>query len=87
MLRERTEALKPDEPLKPNRYWAAVLFEERDPDDVAEQTDYLWLKCNGRTTIKQVKNEYSKRKPGDVDLYLGPTVTVTTDRIFDLDRL
>ncbi|KAH7049218.1 Dynamin family-domain-containing protein [Macrophomina phaseolina] len=85
-LRERAKAVKPEELLKPTRYWIAVLFEERDPSEVAEQTDFLWIKGNGKTTIEAVRNVYEQRKSGDFCLQLGLRPTESTERMADLNK-
>lgn len=85
-LRESAKAVKPPQELKPNRYWIAILFEDRNPSEVSGQADFLWVKGNRRTTIANVHTEYQKRKPGDFRLYLGPDVPKDTDSMVDLNK-
>ncbi|KAL1618668.1 hypothetical protein SLS54_007104 [Diplodia seriata] len=89
-LRERTKAVKPDEPHKPGGYWVAVLLEGPEHSKASEQHDFLWIKANSKTKIKTIHNEYHRRyqdRPGHLRLQLGPTVpenTVSEDNLIVL---
>ncbi|KAL0256970.1 hypothetical protein SLS55_007780 [Diplodia seriata] len=83
-LRERTKAVKPDEPHKPGGYWVAVLLEGPEHSKASEQHDFLWIKANSKTKIKTIHNEYHRRyqdRPGHLRLQLGPTVPENTVRV------
>ncbi|OJD36211.1 tat pathway signal sequence protein [Diplodia corticola] len=89
-LREKAKAFKPKDPLKPTRYWVAVLLEGIEPAQVSEQSSFLWIKANGKTKLDAIHNEYHKRHndagPGDFHLQLGPTVLDNTDKMAELNK-
>lgn len=89
VFRELAKAVKPDEVIKPTRYWVAVLFQDRNPSEASEQSDFLWIKGNGKTTIEAIHKVYRTRyenEPDDFELYLGPIVTKKTDKLADLNK-
>ncbi|KAF9636827.1 hypothetical protein BFW01_g7723 [Lasiodiplodia theobromae] len=88
-FRELAKAVKPDEVIKPTRYWVAVLFQDRNPSEATEQSDFLWIKGNGKTTIEAIHKVYRTRyenEPDDFELRLGPIVTKKTDKLADLNK-
>lgn len=87
-LRERAWFFRPnkEEKLKATRFWVAVLFEDRDPSEVDQQTDFLWIKANSKSTIENIKNVYKEKQPGSARLQLGPLFTQNTEKISDLNK-
>ncbi|KAL1632351.1 hypothetical protein SLS56_003766 [Neofusicoccum ribis] len=65
-LRDRAWVFRPnkEEKLKATRFWVAILFEDRDPSEVVQQTDFLWIKANSKSTIENIKNVYKEKQPG-----------------------
>lgn len=88
-LRERAWFCRPnkEEKLKSTRFWVAILFEDRDPSEVVQQTDFLWIKANSKSTIENIKNVYKEKQPGSARLQLGPLFTQNTEKISDLNKL
>ncbi|KAF2139631.1 uncharacterized protein K452DRAFT_300175 [Aplosporella prunicola CBS 121167] len=85
-LRDRAKSVKPNDFLKPTRFWVAVLIHGKDATTVSEQADFLWIKANGKTKVKAVYAEYVKRHSIDVELYLGPDQVQEDSKLMDLNK-
>ena len=46
-LHERAKAVKPDQTLKPTRFWVGILYHDKKVTDAFEEADFLWIKAHG----------------------------------------
>ena len=44
---ERAKSLKPDQVIKPTRYWVGILYHDKKTSDVSQEADFLWIKAHG----------------------------------------
>jgi len=51
-LHEKAKSVKPDQELPERRYWVAILYHHKKPENIDSQEDFLWIKANAvRTTV------------------------------------
>ena len=44
---DRAKSLKPDQALKPTRYWVGILYHDKKVSEVSQEADFLWIKAHG----------------------------------------
>ncbi|KAJ9637247.1 hypothetical protein H2199_007533 [Coniosporium tulheliwenetii] len=71
---DHAKSLRPDQFLKPNRFWVGILYHERKPEAISQETDFLWIKAHGKITVQTIQNEYFKKTFLDVVLKLDDDV-------------
>ncbi|KAF2834718.1 hypothetical protein M501DRAFT_963774 [Patellaria atrata CBS 101060] len=77
ILHQKAKALRPNQFLKPSRYWLAVLFHDKNPDDVSAESDFLWLKGTHKITVETIYEHYRQRFRVDVVLKVNGQVPPT----------
>ena len=41
------KSLKPDQVIKPTRYWVGILYHDKKTSEVSQEADFLWIKAHG----------------------------------------
>ena len=44
---DRAKSLKPDQVIKPTRYWVGILYHDKKVSEVSQEADFLWIKAHG----------------------------------------
>ena len=83
---DRAKSLKPDQAIKPTRYWVGILYHDKKASEVSHEAEFLWIKAHGVRSI-YFSSDFTKtfEKSCTVSKFKFSSNVVRGDKIFRHD--